>query len=151
MPKAAMTEPEVQPDKPRKLPIRTLVAAGIAAGVAAGVVFAFAYYLITMRPWEDNSASDGLADRVQQSMQHELDTDKDLMQYHLAVEKVTVIPEFGNDYEGLATIRTQKGTERPVLIHVTSSDKDSMIWRTDPGAFLFVAQEELSKNSTGGS
>jgi len=107
-------------------------------------------YLITNRPWEDNGMRD-LAGRVMQSVQHQLDTDQDLAQYHLSVQKVSVIPEFGNDYQGLATIRTKKGTERNVPIRVTA-DKDNMIWRTDPGAFLFAAQEEYSNyTSTGGS
>jgi hypothetical protein len=84
-------------------------------------------------------------------MQHQLDTDQGLAQYHLSVQKVTVILEFGNDYQGLATIRTTKGTERDVPIHVTAV-KDNVIWRTDPGAFLFAAQEEYSNyTSTGGS
>jgi hypothetical protein len=136
---------QVRPYEPSKLPKRALIAAGVA--LALGLL---GYYLITNRPWEDNGSRD-LADRVQQSMQHKLDTDQGLAQYHLSVQTVTVISEFGNDYQGLATIRTNKGTLRDVPIHVTA-DKDYMIWRTDLGAFLFVAQEEYSNyTSTGGS
>jgi len=135
----------VPPFEPRKLPKRALIAAGVA--LALGLL---GYYLITNPPWEDNGSQD-VADRVRQSMQHQLDTDQGLAQYHLSVHKVTVILEFGNDYQGLATIRTKKGTERDVPIHVTAV-KDNVIWRTDPGAFLFAAQEEYSDyTSTGGS
>jgi hypothetical protein len=143
-----MTGPEVQADERRKLPIRALIAAGVAVAFGAALEV-LPYYLITNRPWE-NDVSQGLADRVLPSMQHYLDTDQGLAQYHLSVQKVTVIPEFGNDYEGLATVRTKKGTERDVLIHVTAT-KDDMIWRADPGAFLFTVQEELPNTSTGGS
>jgi hypothetical protein len=136
---------QFQPYEPHKVPKRALIAAGVA--LALGLL---GYYLITNRPWEDNGSRD-LAGRVQQSVQHQLDTDQGLAQYHLSVPKITVIWEFGNDYQGLATIRTKKGTERNVPIHVTA-DKDNMIWRTDPGAFLFAAQEQYSNyTSTGGS
>jgi hypothetical protein len=136
---------QFRPYELRKLPKRALIAAGVV--LALGLL---GYYLIVNRPWEDNGMPD-LAGRVMQSVQHQLDTDQDLAQYHLSVQKVSVIPEFGNDYQGLATIRTKKGTERNVPIRVTA-DKDNMIWRTDPGAFLFAAQEEYSNyTSTGGS
>jgi hypothetical protein len=143
-----MTGPEVQPEEPPKLPKRAFIAAGaaVALGVAIGVL---PYYVITNRPWEDQGIPD-LAGRVMQSVQHQLNSDPGLYKYDLSVEKVTVIPEFGNDYQGMATIRTKKGTEREVLIHVTAL-KDDMLWRTEPGAFLFAAQEELPNTSTGGS
>jgi hypothetical protein len=78
----------VRPYEPRKLPKRALIAAGVA--LALGLL---GYYLIIDRPWEDNGRPDvaDLADRVRQSVQHQLDTDQGLAQYHLSVQKVTVI------------------------------------------------------------
>jgi hypothetical protein len=119
----------------------------VAAGVALGVL---PYYLMTTRPWEDNG-SEGLAGRVEQSMQHNLDSNQGLAQYHLSVQQVTVVPEVGNEYEGLATIRTAKGTQRDVAVHVVADKDGGMIWQVDPGAFLFAVQEEPLKTGTGGS
>jgi maltose-binding protein MalE len=80
---------------------------------------------------------------VQQSMQQELDTNPDFSTYDLHVVKVVVIKASGNQYEGLATVRTKSGAEHAVSVDVTT-DGEQIMWKTEPGAFVFAAQDEFS-------
>lgn len=79
---------------------------------------------------------------VQQSMQQTLSTDENFAKYEIKVLKVVVIKEAGNTYQGMATVRTKRGTEKQVPVQVTA-DGSNVLWKVEPGTFLFVAQEEL--------
>jgi hypothetical protein len=69
---------------------------------------------------------------VKISTQQQIDTD--FSQYHLHVETVDVVNKSGNQYEGLAVVRSAKGVDHNVPVEVTA-DGDRVLWHTDPGAF----------------
>jgi protein involved in sex pheromone biosynthesis len=89
------------------------------------------------------SNTDEISQIVKRSMQQTLSTDANFFSdYHLQVLKVVVVKTSGNEYQGMATVRTPKGTETDVPVQVTA-DGANVQWKTEPGAFLFAAQEEL--------
>ena len=85
-----------------------------------------------------------IGSNVQASMQQTFSTDPNLSQFNLRVTKVVVVKEHGNKYQGMATVFTKKGTEKQVAVEVTA-EGDNVIWKTEHGALLFAAQEELSE------
>jgi hypothetical protein len=80
-----------------------------------------------------------IAQRVQASMQESPDVRK----LGVSVTKVLVMKESGNKYQGLATVE-YKGLERQVPVQVTA-DGENVMWRTEPGAFMFVIQHEFQR------
>lgn len=86
---------------------------------------------------------DGLPDDVKASMQSTLDTDAGFASFDLTVRSVTLVKAQGNEYDGLAKVSTPTGPERTVAVHVTF-DGEQMLWKTEPGAFMFAAQEQFA-------
>ena len=78
---------------------------------------------------------------VKTSMQRQFDTDGRFAPYHLQVEKVDVVKQTGNQYEGLAVIRSAKGIDHNVEVQVTA-DGENFIWKTAPGSFAFTVLEQ---------
>ncbi|MFC3777363.1 hypothetical protein ACFOTF_18065, partial [Mycolicibacterium holsaticum] len=72
---------------------------------------------------------------VQASMQKDLDSDPGLS--GLQVMKVELVHKSGNEYKGIARIRTSDGESHEVPVEVTS-DENNTLWETPPGAFNFV-------------
>ena len=68
---------------------------------------------------------------------------QDLRKLGISVTRVTVMKESGNKYQGMATVQ-YKGLERKVSVQVTA-EGESVMWRTDPGAFMFVIQHEFQR------
>lgn len=87
------------------------------------------------------SPAEVAAAHVKISMQQKLDTDPDLSRYDLKVVDVVLVNKSGNEYKGIATVKTKDGTKHDVPVDVTS-DKDNTIWDAPPGAFLFVHDDE---------
>jgi hypothetical protein len=84
-----------------------------------------------------------LAQQVEQSMQAKFDTDPNFSKYRIQVEKVQLIKEYGNKYDGIATVRTPRSSsDHEVAIEVTY-DGSNMMWQAQPGALLFLVQEGL--------
>ncbi|MEZ0357651.1 hypothetical protein [Mycobacterium sp. SA01] len=73
-------------------------------------------------------------------MQSKLDTDPDLSPLHLKVIHVDLVNKAGNEYKGIAQVKTSRGTSHDVPIDVTS-DGDRTLWEAAPGAFLFAIQD----------
>lgn len=98
----------------------------------------------TLTPTETHaptvSRSDQVAAEVQSAMQSKLDTDPDLSPLHLEVTHVDLVNKAGNEYKGIATVKTSRGTSHDVSIDVTA-DGDKIIWEAGPGAFLFALQD----------
>ena len=88
--------------------------------------------------------TENIAAHVAQSMEETLSTDTN---YRLHVVKVDIIKSQGNEYQGMATVRTAGGTERDVPVEVTA-DFGRVMWETAPGAFLFALQEQLRAPSS---
>lgn len=76
-----------------------------------------------------------ISDAVKSSMQKQLDSDPDLS--GLKVTKVRLVHKSGNEYKGIATVRTPDGELHDVPVEVTADD-DNTLWETPPGAFAFV-------------
>lgn len=84
-----------------------------------------------------------VGEMVKTSMQQTFSTDKQFSQFGLTVESVQAIKESDNRYQGMATIR-HDGTTHNVPVQITAQG-DNVIWKTEPGAFMFVIQKELGK------
>ena len=68
--------------------------------------------------------TENIAAHVAQSMEETLSTDTN---YRLHVVKVDIIKSQGNEYQGMATVRTAGGTERDVPVEVTA-DFGRVMW-----------------------
>lgn len=83
-----------------------------------------------------------LTQQVKQSMQGKLSTDPNFEPLKLTVRAVQLVHSQGNDYKGIATVETHKGTQRDVAVAVTF-DGTNMVWQTEDGAFLWTRQDGL--------
>lgn len=121
---------------------------GIVAVVVAALTVAFVAGCATApespkavsAPQPIVSKTDEAAAGVKSSMQQKLDTDADLSKLKLTVTDVTLVNKAGNEYKGIATIRTKTGSTHDVPIDVTA-DGDNLIWDAGPGAFLFALRD----------
>lgn len=86
-------------------------------------------------------SADQVAAEVKSAMQSKLDTDPDLSPLHLQVVHVDLVNKAGNEFKGIAQIKTSRGTSHDVPIDVTS-DGDKTLWEAAPGAFLFAVQDK---------
>jgi VCBS repeat-containing protein len=109
--------------------------------IAGGIVIAIAIGWHLWSDHEDSESKTNISAMVKDSMQHQLDSDSRFSKYQLRVESVDVLHKSGNQYEGMATVRTAKGTEHQVPIDVTA-DGDKVLWNTGPGAFAFAIFED---------
>jgi hypothetical protein len=82
--------------------------------------------------------AEAVAEEVQSAMQENLDDDPDLPS--LKVTKVRLVHKSGNEYKGIATVRTSDGELHDVPVDVTADD-DNLLWETEPGAFAFAHDE----------
>ncbi|WP_186042998.1 hypothetical protein [Burkholderia gladioli] len=84
-----------------------------------------------------------ITDSVSKTLQEKLDQG-DLSEYHMHLEKLTVLHEEGNKYKGLAIVTYDgKGHEVPVDI---VADGKNLAWEVPAGSFMFAAQEQFRKS-----
>ncbi len=81
---------------------------------------------------QQSSAEKKAAADVKTSMQHKLDTDPDFARASLTVIDVTLVQKSGNEYKGIATVRSRDGADHQVPVDVTS-DSANTLWETPPG------------------
>jgi len=115
----------------------------IKGGVAAVVVLVggwLGWHQYTAH--QEAAKAEQLTRSVQQALQEKFDNDPKFSKYHVRVEKVGLIKESGNKYDGIATVRTPGLSDHQVSIDVIA-DGSNMMWQTQPGAFLFLAQQDL--------
>ncbi|WP_233211113.1 hypothetical protein [Mycobacterium sp. shizuoka-1] len=79
---------------------------------------------------------------VKVSMQKKLDSDPDLKRLRLKVVDVMLVHKDGNEYKGIAHVRSKDGVVHDVPVEVTSDERNTM-WETPPGSLDF-AQDEPS-------
>ena len=91
----------------------------------------------------DRSTSE-IATNVKASMQQKFDSDEAFKTFSLKISTVTLVKESGNKYQGIATVLSGSGNEHRVTIDVVA-DGQNLIWHTENGAFLFLAQEALKQ------
>lgn len=80
-----------------------------------------------------------VAAEVKRAMQRNLDDDPDLK--GLNVIEVLLVHKSGNEYKGIATVKTKDDTEHDVPVDVTADD-ENVLWETPPGAFSFAEENE---------
>jgi len=103
--------------------------------------------LVGFTEWKDKQPNaDGLANKVIDSMNTSLSNDEQFHQVGLHIASLTVMHTAGNMFEGQATAATDTGSDHQVTVHI-AYDGDTLLWRTDPGSFMFAAQEELQGTS----
>jgi hypothetical protein len=81
-------------------------------------------------------------DTVKASMQQQLDTDRNLSPYHMKVQSVMVANKSGNQYQGMAVVRSAKGIDHNVHFDVTV-DGTRVLWEAPPGSFVFAETDQL--------
>lgn len=106
----------------------------IAVSAAVAVIAGVAIWWFTRGPDMQQ-----IADEVKSSLQQELITGP-AAEYNLQVVKVGVVHLDGNQYKAIADVQTMKGAIHQVALDVTTDGKQ-LIWQTEPGAFLFAAEE----------
>lgn len=127
----------------------------LALRIAAAIVaIAFGWHVVSSTFFDHNSSNhqmttDEIGAAVKESMQNQLSTDPRLSQYHLQVQKVDVVNKSGNQYQGMAVVRSAKGIDHNVQVEVTA-DQERMLWQAPPGSFAFAAFEQLETTPTPG-
>jgi hypothetical protein len=81
-----------------------------------------------------------IGERVRTSMHN----NPDMRKLGVAVTRVVVIKESGNKYQGIADVR-YKELERQVSVQVVA-EGDNVVWKTEPGAFMFVLQHDFQQS-----
>lgn len=84
-----------------------------------------------------------IGETAKTSMQQTFDTDPQFKEWHLSVTSILVLKQSENLYQGIAKV-THNGTSHDVPVEITV-DGAHVLWKTQPGAFMFVAQEQLQK------
>lgn len=84
-----------------------------------------------------------ISETVKTSMQEKFDTDPQFKDWHLTVTSVQVLKQGGNQYQGIAKINYE-GTLHDVPVDITV-DGNNVMWKSDPGAFMFVIQKEMDE------
>lgn len=90
-----------------------------------------------------NPSADKVAEMVRESVQETLTTNPSYKEYGLNVKSVAVIHESDRRYQGLVTVYLD-GAEYKFPVSITA-DNDSVIWKSEPGAFSFIAQHQINK------
>jgi hypothetical protein len=117
-----------------------LVAGFVLAGAVAGAV---TWYVLAPSGDHSSSGNADVSGAVKSSMQQAFDTDPRFAPYHLHVEKVDVAKQTGNQYEGIAVVRSAKGIDHDVLVQVTA-DHQHVTWKTKPDAFALLVMEQFN-------
>jgi hypothetical protein len=86
---------------------------------------------------------DQVTQNLHSTLQHQLDAG-DLQSAHLQVGKITLLHDEGNRYQAMATV-TSEGISRDIPLKVLV-DGTKVAWQADPGAFAFVAQEQIKQS-----
>ena len=109
--------------------------------VIAAIVIAASF--IGYSEWKSSQPSIGsMPDRVLESMNQSLSNDEQFRDLGLFAKSIEVVRSAGNMFEGQAIVSTRDGKDHSVLVHITYNG-DKLLWRTDPGAFLFTVQNQL--------
>ena len=88
-------------------------------------------------PAQSTPSVEAIASSVRSSMQHDLDTDPDFKGLGVRIVDVKLVHKSGNEYKGIATVRTSDGVSHDVPVDVTADDANTL-WETPKGAFSFV-------------
>lgn len=90
-------------------------------------------------------STEDVSNSVKDSVQQTLSTDPAYRDYKLNVKSVTVVHETDGRYQGMVYVDLD-GEEYSFPVNITA-DRKNMMWRSEPGAFAFVLQHQLSKSA----
>jgi len=124
---------------PTSISVKRLIQ--IIAGVAVALVVGWVGWS-QYSDYRDAKKLDALTSEVQESMQSKFNTDPDISKYNIRVDEVGLIKETDTKYSGMATVHTPTSGEHKVSIEV-KTDGSQIMWEANPGAFLFLVQEQL--------
>lgn len=127
-----------EPRQPNQL--RTVIVA-VVATVAVLVVGWFGWQKYSDSQTRKETAQ--LADQVASAMQQYLDTDSNLSQYSVRVLTVDLNKVSDTNYEGMATVNTAQSAKEHLVPIDVKIYGERMMWKAEPGAFLFLAQDSL--------
>ena len=86
-------------------------------------------------------STEDIGETVKSSMQETLSADSNFKEHNLKVDSVQVFKKGDNTYKGIASIK-YKGSLHDVTVEILV-DGDNLMWEAAPGAFMFIAQEQL--------
>ncbi|WP_186216268.1 hypothetical protein [Burkholderia gladioli] len=109
----------------------------VIVAVALAAAGAYAWYSTTY------FSKSEITESVSKTLQEKLDQG-DLAEYHMHLEKLTVLHEEGNKYKGLATV-TFEGKAHEVPVDIIADGKN-LAWEVPAGSFMFAAQERFKKS-----
>jgi hypothetical protein len=88
-------------------------------------------------------SKEDIGQAVKISMQETLSSDSNFKEYNLKVNDVSVFQKGDKSYKGLVSIE-YKGASHNVSVEILVDGGDVM-WEAEPGAFMFLMQEELKQ------
>jgi phosphotransferase system glucose/maltose/N-acetylglucosamine-specific IIC component len=118
----------------------------IFGGLASAFVFlgvAVALNIVGSGVSKKGMSKEQIGETTTMSMQQAFDTDAQFKEWQLTVTDVQVLKQGENRYQGIAKV-VHDGTTHDVPVDLTV-DGLNVMWKTDQGAFLFVAQKEFQK------
>jgi uncharacterized secreted protein with C-terminal beta-propeller domain len=99
--------------------------------------------LVVMIVFGCGISTEQISETVKASMQNTFNSEDRFKEFRLSVTHVQVIKQDNKRYQGIATV-IHDGTAHNVPVEIIT-DGSNVIWKTDPGAFMFILQKELKK------
>lgn len=90
-----------------------------------------------------NLSKEEIGKTVTASMQEKFDTDQAFKRYHLKVGNIQLFKQTNTEYSGLVSLYL--GQEKHQIYVIINIDGKNVMWRTENGAFLFLAQRDLKE------
>lgn len=88
-------------------------------------------------------STERIGETVKTSMEEKFDSDAQFKEFHLKVISVRVLKQNDNRFQGIARVIHEE-TPHDLPIEITA-DGDYVIWKAEPGTFMFLAQKEMKK------
>lgn len=134
--------PTPQPSEPKPPNQARTIVLAVVATIAVLVCGWFGWQAYSDH--QDTKKAEQMASEVQYSMQDYFNTDSNLSKYTVRVLRVDLNKVSDTKYEGVATVNTaQSATEHIVPIDVVTYADKRFMWKAEPGALMFLAQQEL--------
>jgi len=111
-------------------------AIALAILVAGLVIVAGTWSYMHSLSSDPRTDAERLTQNITVSMQKKFDENPALIPVRLRVTDVSIVKKSGNEWAGIASIKTGWGESRDIAISVIA-DGDTGFWETGPGALMF--------------